>query len=54
MTRQERSEFIAYLRQCTNNQVVGVYEKERAAGRDEETDLAMNEALRRGIHLGGE
>ena len=47
----ERRDFAAYLRNCTDNQVRGVYEKERAAGRDEETHLAELEAARRGIDL---
>jgi hypothetical protein len=51
MTPQERREFANYLRQCTDRQVCGVYEKEKAAGRDEETHLAELEAARRGIVL---
>jgi hypothetical protein len=51
MTRQDRSEFWQYLRQCTDAQVRGVYEKERAAGRDDYADLAVIEADRRGIEV---
>lgn len=51
MTTQERQNFKAYLRNCTNNQVQGVYDKEKAAGREEEMELAVDEADRRGIPL---
>lgn len=51
MTATERRDFAAYLRQCTDRQVAGVYEKEKAAGRDEETHLAELEAARRNIVL---
>lgn len=51
MTKSERADFRGYLRQCTDRQVQGVYDKERAAGREEETELAEAEAERRGITL---
>jgi hypothetical protein len=51
MTHQDAREFRAYLRACTDNQVRGVYEKERAAGRDDYAALAKTEAARRGIDL---
>lgn len=37
-------EFTAYLRNCTDQQVRGVYEKEKKAGRDEYVALAEAEA----------
>lgn len=49
MTDQERKEFARYLRNCTDQQVVGVWEKERAAGRDDYAALAVAEAGRRDI-----
>lgn len=51
MTRAERKNFEAYLRACTDRQVQGVYDKERAAGRRPEIALARLEAARRGIEL---
>lgn len=49
MTEDDRSEFTAYLRGVTDNQVRGVYEKEKAAGRTDYTQLAKEELLRRGL-----
>lgn len=51
MTKKERRDFQQYLRQCTDAQVRGVYEKEKKAGRWEEVDLAHMEALARGISV---
>ena len=51
MTKDERDEFRSYLRNCSDNQVQGVYDKEKAAGRKEEMRLAVEEAERRGIYL---
>ena len=51
MTRTERQSFIAYLRQCTDRQVEGVYRKEKDAGREEYADLAESEARARNITL---
>jgi hypothetical protein len=33
ITDQDREEFVGYLKICTDNQVIGVMQKERAAGR---------------------
>ncbi len=49
MDGNEIRDFYAYLAQCTDAQVLGVLEKERAAGRDDYAALAETEALRRGI-----
>lgn len=51
---QDRREFRGYLKSCSDRQVQGVYDKERAAGRDEYAELAIAEAERRGIALVGE
>jgi hypothetical protein len=51
MTQQEKREFREYLRNCTNRQVQGVYDKEKAANRHQEMELAIQEAERRGIQL---
>lgn len=51
MNRRDRDEFAAYLRNCTDRQVQGVYEKEKGAGRLDYADLAVAEAARRGIEL---
>jgi hypothetical protein len=51
ITAKDIREFNAYLRNCTDRQVQGVYEKERDAGREEYVELARAEAERRGIVL---
>jgi hypothetical protein len=51
MTKRDEAEFRQYLRQCTNAQVRGVYEKERNAGRADYAWLAQQEAAQRGIEL---
>ena len=51
MFKHEREDFRKYLRQCTDNQVRGVYEKEREAGRRSEMALCRAEASRRSIEL---
>lgn len=51
MTSEEKSNFKAYLRAATDAQVQGVYDKEKAAGREDEMELALDEADRRGITL---
>lgn len=51
MTRKDKIEFRLYLRQCTDQQVRGVYEKERSAGRRAYADLAADEAEQRGISV---
>ena len=47
----EEVDFAQYLRQCTDNQVRGVYEKEKDLGHEQEIYLAKIEAARRGIDL---
>lgn len=49
ITASDIREFIAYLRNCTDKQVRGVYDKEKQAGRDEYVALAEAEADRRGL-----
>lgn len=49
MTSQDRQEFKAYLKACTDNQVYGVLEKEQAAGRQDYVELAQAELERRGL-----
>lgn len=49
MTGEDIREFTEYLRNCTDNQVVGVLEKERAAGRETYAVLAEAEAARRNL-----
>lgn len=51
MNAQEMREFRNYLKQCTNAQVQGVYDKEKEAGRDDYAELAIAEAERRGLIL---
>lgn len=53
MTKREEAEFRQYLRQCTDRQVRGVYEKERDAGRTDYMRLAEIEAAARKIDLNG-
>lgn len=49
MSEQDKEEFLLYLAACTDNQVLGVLEKERAAGRGEFVELAKEEATKRGL-----
>lgn len=51
LSDQDRQEFVAYLKGCTDSQVRGVYEKEKAAHRKEYAELAKHEAELRGIEL---
>jgi len=51
ITAQDIKEFNAYLRNCTDAQVQGVYEKERTAGRDVYAELAAEAANSRDIDL---
>jgi hypothetical protein len=51
MTERDSREFIGYLRNCTDRQVRGVYEKEHEAGRHDYAGLAIQEAAKRGIDL---
>ena len=44
-------EFRGFLRQATDRQVQGIYDKEKSAGRDDYTELAVAEAEIRGIEL---
>lgn len=43
------TDFTAYLANCTDPQVLAVYEKERSAGRRHYAALARAEAVRRGL-----
>lgn len=51
MNQDDRDDFVQYLKACTDNQVRGVFEKEKAAGRDDYAELAKHEAELRGISL---
>lgn len=44
-------EFRGFLRNASDRQVQGIYDKEKSAGRDEYAELAVEEAERRGIEL---
>jgi hypothetical protein len=43
------TDFELYLANCTDQQVLGAYEKERGAGRRHYAALARAEAIRRGL-----
>jgi hypothetical protein len=49
LTADDIRDFCGYLRNCTDAQVRGVYEKETNAGRDAYAALAQAEADRRGL-----
>lgn len=49
MTEKDRIEFKEYLRNCSDRQVYGVLEKEKAAGRQDYAELAQDELERRGL-----
>lgn len=51
MTRKDKTEFEGYLRNCTDKQVQGVYDREKEARRMDYAALAVSEAERRGITL---
>lgn len=46
-TEAERANFRLYLRNCTDRQVRGVWEKEKRANRQVYTQMAIYEAARR-------
>lgn len=47
MNKQDKEGFEAYLKACTDAQVIGVMKKEQAAGRTEYSMLAEIEARER-------
>lgn len=49
ITADDIRDFSGFLFNCTDAQVRGVYDKEKAAGRDEYVALAELEAIRRGL-----
>lgn len=51
VTAKDLREFRSFLRNATDRQVQGIYDKEKRAGRDEYAELAVEEAGRRGIDL---
>lgn len=51
LNKRDRKEFSQYLAQCTDDQVRGVYEKEKAAQRRAYSSLAKDEAAKRGISI---
>jgi hypothetical protein len=51
LNAHEIEEFCGYLRNCSDRQVQGVYDKEKAAFRQAYAQLAILEAQRRGLEL---
>lgn len=51
ISKEDREDFAAYLRNSTNGQLQGVYDKEKAANRHVYANLAVAEAQRRNITL---
>ena len=51
LSTRDIREFRGFLRNATDRQVQGIYDKEKRAGRDDYADLAVAEAARRGIIL---
>ena len=49
VSNRDKQEFAAYLRDCTDAQVLGVYEKEAAARRHQYATLAAKEAWARNL-----
>lgn len=49
MTNKDKEEFNQYLANCTDNQVFGVYQKEKGAGREDYAELAYLELIKRGL-----
>jgi hypothetical protein len=50
-TARDLREFRGFLRNATDRQVQGIYDKEKSAGRDDYAELAVAEAESRGIVL---
>lgn len=53
VSAQDIRDFRGFLRNASDSQVQGIYDKERSAGRDEYAELALAEAENRGIALDG-
>lgn len=51
VTRRDKQDFSDYVKMLTNQQVIGVYEKEKAANRQTYARIAAAEAKKRGIDL---
>jgi hypothetical protein len=51
ITAKDIREFNGFLRNASDRQVQGIYDKESRAGRDEYAELAIAEAARRGIEI---
>ena len=51
LSARDIREFRGFLRQATDRQVQGIYDKEKRAGRDDYAELAVAEAENRGIEL---
>ena len=51
LSAKDIREFNEYLTNCTDDQVRGVWEKEKRAGRDTYAELAVAEANKRRIYL---
>ena len=51
LSARDIREFRGFLRQATDRQVQGIYDKEKRAGRDDYAELAVAEAESRGIEL---
>lgn len=49
MKARDRKDFEGYLKQCTDNQVFGVYEKEKLANRKDYLELAISELKNRSL-----
>lgn len=49
ITKQEKAEYRAYLTGCTDRQVLGCYDKEKEAGREDYVALCELEMARRGL-----
>jgi hypothetical protein len=49
MTANDTQEFNSYLANCTNQQVEGVYQKEKSAGRRDYAELAAKEGRKRNM-----
>ena len=51
LSARDIREFSSFLRNATDRQVQGIYDKEKRAGRDDYAELAVAEAKRRDIEL---
>lgn len=54
LSARDIREFLGYLAGCTDSQLLGVYDKEKEAGREAYAELAADACRNRGVYFGGD